>query len=240
MKKAFINWSSGKDAALALYYTQKNKTFEVTHLFTSINSVFNRVSMHGVRTELVELQAESIGIPLIKVTFPETPSMEDYETIMRSNLQYFIHKNCMNSIFGDIFLEDLREYREHQLDQLSFKTHFPLWKKDTLQLAKELISLGFKAIVVCVNDAYLGKEFVGRLFDESFLNDLPTEVDPCGENGEFHTFIFDGPLFKTPIAFETGTIVHRTYPKPKTVEEENLCSENIVNNGFYFFDLIPK
>ena len=94
--------------------------------------------------------------------------------------------------------------------------------------------------MVCVNDAYLGKEFVGRLFDESFLNDLPTEVDPCGENGEFHTFVYDGPLFKTPITFETGTIVHRTYPKPKTVEEENLCSENIVSNGFYFCDLIPK
>lgn len=235
-KNAYFNWSSGKDSALALYIAQQSNEFNIQYLFTSINGVFNRVSMHGVRTELVEQQAKKIGIPLIKMELPEMPSMEDYEKIMLEKLLFFKEKGIQDTLFGDIFLEDLRKYREDKLQTLGITAHFPLWKKDTKEMILDFLQLGFKTIVVCVNEQFLDQSFVGRVIDEQFLADLPPNVDPCGENGEFHTFIFDGPIFDEPVTFEIGEIVYKTYPKPKT---EDSCTETPNEYGFYFCDLIP-
>lgn len=236
--KALFNWSSGKDSTLALHYLLEQKTFKEIELFTSINKHFNRVSMHGIRTELVEKQAKSLGLNLNKLELPEMPSMEDYNQLMKEKLEHFTSNGFEYSIFGDIFLEDLRKYREEKLAEVGLKGVFPLWKKDTKELIQEFISLGYKTIVVCVNDSFLDKSFVGRIIDEQFIKDLPSNVDPCGENGEFHTFTFDGPIFKNPVDFEIGEIVYKTYPKPKTDDSEYNCSENIVDNGFYFCDLV--
>lgn len=235
-KNAYFNWSSGKDSALALYFALQSNEFNIQYLFTSINGAFNRVSMHGVRTELVEQQAKKIGIPLIKMELPEMPSMEDYEKIMLEKLLFFKEKGIQDTLFGDIFLEDLRKYREDKLHSLGITAHFPLWKKDTKEMILDFLQLGFKTIVVCVNEQFLDQSFVGRVIDEQFLADLPPNVDPCGENGEFHTFIFDGPIFDEPVTFEIGEIVYKTYPKPKT---EDRCTETPNEYGFYFCDLIP-
>lgn len=242
-KKAYFNWSSGKDSALALYYALQSNEFDIQYLFTSINSAFNRVSMHGVRAELVEQQAENIGIPLVKMELPEMPSMEDYERIMLKQVQFFTDKGINHTLFGDIFLEDLRKYREDKLKPLGIEAHFPLWKKDTKEMLLEFLKLGFKTIVVCVNEKFLDKSFVGRIIDEDFIKDLPENVDVCGENGEFHTFIFDGPIFNKPVEFEIGEIVHKKYEKPKNTTTSNTACDvdsDEPTYGFWFCDLIPK
>lgn len=234
-KKAIFNWSSGKDSALALYKTLKENKFEVTSLLTSINKEFQRISMHGVHVSLLEKQAESLGLPLIKMELPKEPSMEEYREIMSKTMSEIQQKGVTHSIFGDIFLEDLKKYREDQLQSIGMKGVFPLWKIDTQNLIKEFLDLGFRTIVTCVNETYLDKSFAGRIIDEDFLKDLPKNVDPCGENGEFHTFCFDGPIFKNPIEFEIGEIVKKTYPKPKT-DNDNEEGEYV----FWFCDLILK
>lgn len=234
-KKAIFNWSSGKDSALALYKTLKENKFEVTSLLTSINKEFQRISMHGVHVSLLEKQAESLGLPLIKMELPKEPSMEEYRNIMSKTMSEIRQNGVTHSIFGDIFLEDLKKYREDQLQSIGMKGVFPLWKIDTQNLIKEFLDLGFKTIVTCVNETYLDKSFAGRIIDEDFLKDLPKNVDPCGENGEFHTFCFDGSIFKNPIEFEIGEIVKKTYPKPKT-DNDNEEGEYV----FWFCDLILK
>jgi uncharacterized protein (TIGR00290 family) len=234
-KKAIFNWSSGKDSALALCKTLKENKFEVTSLLTSINKEFQRISMHGVHVSLLEKQAESLGLPLIKMELPKEPSMEEYRNIMSKTMSEIRQNGVTHSIFGDIFLEDLKKYREDQLQSIGMKGVFPLWKIDTINLIKEFLDLGFKTIVTCVNETYLDKSFAGRIIDEDFLKDLPKNVDPCGENGEFHTFCFDGPIFKNPIEFEIGEIVKKTYPKPKT-DNDNEEGEYV----FWFCDLILK
>lgn len=232
--KAIFNWSSGKDSALALYKILNSNRFEIVSLVTLINEEVRRVTMHGLREELVEKQSESIGLPLQKIMLPELPSMEEYNSIMSSVLNSFKEKGITHSVFGDIFLEDLRNYREEKLHEIGLKGVFPLWKRDTKDLIKEFISLGFKTIVICVNETYLDKSFVGRIIDEKFISDLPKNVDPCGENGEFHTFTFDGPIFKSPVLFQKGNIVRKTYPKPKTNENEEVEGEHVL----WFCDLI--
>lgn len=233
--KAIFNWSSGKDSALALYKTLQEDQFEITSLLTSINEEFQRISMHGVHVSLLEQQAESLGFPLIKMELPKEPSKEEYREIMNRIMSKIKSQGVTHSIFGDIFLEDLRKYREDQLESIGMKGVFPLWKIDTTELIHEFLELGFKTIVTCVNKTYLDKSFAGRIIDKDFIKDLPTNVDPCGENGEFHTFTFDGPIFKNPIQFEIGETVKKTYPKPKTDDNEE--------NGeyvFWFCDLISK
>ena len=233
--KAIFNWSSGKDSALALYKILKEDKFEVTSLLTSVNKEFQRISMHGVHVSLLEKQAESLGFPLIKMELPKEPSMKEYREIMAKTMDEIKSKGVTYSIFGDIFLEDLRKYREDQLQSIGMEGVFPLWKINTTELIHEFLDLGFKTIVTCVNETYLDKSFAGRVIDENFIKDLPENVDPCGENGEFHTFTFDGPIFKTPIPFEIGEVVKKTYPKPKSGENEE--------NGeyvFWFCDLIAK
>lgn len=231
--KAIFNWSSGKDSTLALYTILKEDQFEVTSLLTSINQEVQRISMHGVHVSLLEKQAESLGFSLIKMEIPAEPSMQDYTEIMTRTMNEIQSQGVTHSVFGDIFLEDLRQYREEQLQSIGMKAVFPLWKRNTADLIHEFLDLDFKTIVTCVNETYLDKSFAGRIIDKDFIKDLPENVDPCGENGEFHTFTFDGPIFKNPVQFEMGELVKKTYPKPK--------SDGDTEEGeyvFWFCDLI--
>lgn len=216
---ALFNWSGGKDSALALYHTLRNSQFEVKHLLTSVNSETNRISMHGVRLSLLQKQAESIGIPLSLLSLPGEVSMEEYDQLMADKMQGFLDAGISTSIFGDIFLEDLKQYREQKLAQVGLKGDFPLWQRNTKELVNEFISVGFKTMVVSVDGSKLDQSFVGRIIDESFLNDLPENVDPCGENGEFHSFVFEGPIFKKPIRFERGEVVGKEYKLSKETGE---------------------
>ncbi|MBO6494399.1 MAG: diphthine--ammonia ligase [Roseivirga sp.] len=216
---ALFNWSGGKDSALALYHTLRNSQFEVKHLLTSVNSETNRISMHGVRLSLLQKQAESIGIPLSLLSLPGEVSMEEYDQLMADKMQGFLDAGISTSIFGDIFLEDLKQYREQKLAQVGLKGGFPLWQRNTKELVNEFISLGFKTMVVSVDGSKLDQSFVGRIIDESFLNDLPENVDPCGENGEFHSFVFEGPIFKKPIGFERSEVVGKEYILSKETGE---------------------
>lgn len=243
-QKALFNWSSGKDSALALYKILQNPDFKIECLLTSVNKQYQRISMHGVRVDLLQSQAESIGIPLKIMEIPEMPTMEVYENVMTETLTELKNNGITHSIFGDIFLEDLRQYRENQLARIGFNGIFPIWKIPTQELIQEFISLGFKTIVVCVNEKYLDKSFVGRIIDQDFINDLPENVDVCGENGEFHTFTFDGPIFSQPIDFEIGEIVYRKYEKQANQNSSNdACDTNdetAFDFGFWYCDLIPK
>lgn len=233
--KALFNWSSGKDSALALYKILQENQYEVNTLLTSINKEFQRISMHGVHVLLLERQASLLDIPLTKMELPKEPSMEEYQEIMSATMAEIQAQGITHSIFGDIFLEDLRQYREKQLNTIGMQAVFPLWKQNTSDLIQEFLQLGFKTIVTCVNGTYLDKSFAGRIIDQQFLDDLPENVDPCGENGEFHTFTFDGPIFKSPVQFEIGETVKKTYPKPKTNPEDH--DEEYI---FWFCDLIPQ
>lgn len=242
--KALFNWSSGKDSALALYKIQQNPDYKIDYLLTSVNQQFQRISMHGIRVELLEAQAKSIGLPLKIMQIPEMPTMEVYENVMIETLTELKNQGITKSVFGDIFLEDLRKYRENQLSRLGFEGVFPLWNVPTKELIQEFLSLGFKTIVVCVNERYLDQSFVGRVIDSDFINDLPENVDVCGENGEFHTFTFDGPIFSERIDFEIGEIVYRKYEKPKDQNTSNTGCDtdagDVFDYGFWYCDLIPK
>jgi len=229
LKKAVFNWSGGKDSALCLYKVLQQKEYEVVALLTSVSESQRRVSMHGFKIELLFEQAESIGIPLHIMYVPDNPSMEDYEKAMNTALQPILDMGIEYSIFGDIFLEDLRQYREDKLALVNLKGVFPLWNIDTTVLINEFIELGFKTITTCINEQVLTKEFVGREIDANFVNELPENVDPCGENGEFHTFVFDGPIFKKEIKIQTGEVVRKTYPSP---------NKNEADFGFWYCDII--
>lgn len=235
-EKIIFNWSGGKDSALCLYKIIQQKQYAILCLLTSVSEPYQRVSMHGVRLDVLEAQTKSIGLPLYKMFIPEMPSMEVYEELMMSTLGSLKAQGATASLFGDIFLEDLRAYREHQLSKIGLKGVFPLWKIDTKELVREFIDLGFKAITTCVNDNYLDKSFVGRIIDYDFINDLPANVDPCGENGEFHSFVFDGPIFKTPVSYIKGELVYKKYNAPKQSEDDN--KESPFENGFWYCDLL--
>ena len=237
--KSFFNWSGGKDSSLALYHLLNDKRYSVEKLLTNISGVYQRVSMHGVREALIQQQAAAIEIPLQTLILSHEPSMAEYESCMMKIMNELRQQNFTHSIFGDIFLEDLKEYRETQLAKVEITAVFPLWKRDTTKLIHEFIELGFKTIVVCVNEKYLDKSFCGRIIDESFIAALPANVDVCGENGEFHTFVFDGPIFKQPVSFTKGEIIHRKYTAPKNQTDN--CFQPVVDEdyGFYFCDLLP-
>jgi len=214
-----LTWSGGKDSALALYYL-KNGHYHIRSLLTTITKDYNRISMHGVRSILLDNQSESLGLPIEKVFISKNSSNEEYENQMREKLLFYQHQGVSSVAFGDLFLEDIRKYREQNLSKVSMKGIFPLWKKNTHELAREFIELGFKAVIICIDSQNLDKKFAGRYFDRQFLSDLSANVDPCGENGEFHSFVFDGPIFKKPISFTIGDIVLR-------------------EKRFYFCDLLP-
>lgn len=224
----YFNWSSGKDSSMALYKLLQDKNVKLDYLLTTISEKYQRVSMHGLRRDLLEAQIKEIGIPFKIVELPDLSSNEEYEEVMRAACEFMLSKHIYCAAFGDIFLEDLRAFREAQLHKVGISALFPLWKKDTKTLAKTFELDGFKAIVVSVNADLLGKEFVGRYFDAQFLADLPPHVDPCGENGEFHTFCFDGPIFKNPVQFEIGEKVLKSYKHGK------------LETAFWYCDLLPS
>lgn len=241
MNKAYLNWSSGKDSALALYYAGKQNEFRVEKLLTTINKDLDRVTMHGVRNKLLFKQAENLGLPLQVAELSAETSMEDYNLKMKEATNSLIAEGYRYSVFGDIFLEDLKKYREEQLDAVGIRAVFPLWKKDTKKLITDFIDLGFKAIVVCTNSKYLDDSFCGRIIDHDFVKDLPENVDPCGENGEFHTFVFDGPVFNAPVKFEVGEKVNRSYQASKKADDN--CFQDDADSWdteFCFCDLLPK
>jgi uncharacterized protein (TIGR00290 family) len=207
--KVILSWSGGKDAALALHELQRGEQYEVFALLTVVTEEYDRISMHGVRRTLLERQADSLGLPLDTIFISTSASNEGYEHAMREILERYLTLGVSSVAFGDIFLEDVRNYRQHNLARVGMKAVFPLWQKDTRTLAQTFIDLGFEAVVTCVDSNMLDGSFVGRDFDERFLSDLPVHVDPCGENGEFHTFVYAGPIFTDSIPVEKGEVVLR-------------------------------
>ena len=209
MFKAILSWSSGKDSAMALHRVLRSKDFEIVCLLTTITDRFHRVSMHGVREELLDAQAQSVGYPIEKVMIPYPCPNQVYEEKMSNFLSGWKSKGVRHVIFGDLFLEDIRRYREQKLSQIDMTPVFPLWKEDTGELAREMLKVGFRAVVTCVDPKKMAPKFAGHLFDETFLRNIPPDVDPCGENGEFHTFVYDGPIFNQPISVKVGETVTR-------------------------------
>jgi len=219
-ERAVLAWSGGKDSALALHEIRKAGSPEVHALLTTVSNDYDRISMHGVRRVLLERQVESLGFPLDIVPVPRFGSNEEYDRMMRHALAGYLRKGISSVVFGDIFLEDVRKHREENLSRIGMQGVFPLWKKDTGKLAREFIDRGFKAVVTCIDGEALDGSLAGREFDEGFLAELPARVDPCGENGEFHTFVYDGPMFRHRILYEKGETVLR-------------------DRRFHFCDLIP-
>ena len=205
-EKAVVSWSGGKDCALALHDVQQE--FDIVALVTTVTEGYDRISMHGVRAILLERQARSLKCELRKVVISQVCSNDEYETKMRAALDEYRQGGVSSVICGDLFLEDVRRYREERLLQ-GLRGVFPLWKQDTAQLAQRFIALGFQAILCCVDTTVLDESFAGRRFDQQLLDDLPPGVDPCGENGEFHTFVFDGPNMAEPIECGLGERVLR-------------------------------
>ncbi len=202
-------WSGGKDSAMALHTILQRDDIQVTALLTTVTEGYERISMHGVRRELLERQAQSIGLPLHEVRIPPQCVNPIYEARMEEALRVHYNRGVRKVAFGDIFLEDLRVYREKNLARIGMTALFPIWKRDTRELIRLFHAQRFRAIAVCVDPKVLDRRFAGRELDESFFPDLPPGVDPCGENGEFHTFVFDGPIFRSPIPVRTGDVVDR-------------------------------
>jgi uncharacterized protein (TIGR00290 family) len=218
--KAWLAWSSGKDSAWALHVIRQSGEFEVLALLTTVNQTYSRVAMHAVRESLVEMQAAAAGLPLVKVPIPSPCTNEIYEQAMGEAMTRARAEGVRHVVFGDLFLEDIRAYREKQLADCGMTPVFPLWGRNTRQLAEEMIAHGLSAYLTCVDPRKLDRSFAGRRFDAEFLNVLPSSVDPCGENGEFHTFANDGPMFKHAVPVTAGEIVER--------------------DGFVFVDFLPS
>lgn len=219
-EKILFTWSGGKDSAMALHEILKGAAYEISSLLTTVTEDYERVSIHGVRRALLEEQAASLGLPLEEVFIPKNTSDGEYEARMGEVLEKYRASGVSAAAFGDIFLEDLRRYRENNLSRIGMKAIFPLWKRDSAELARAFIRLGFKAVITCVDSHALDRTFAGRIFNEGFLSEIPPSVDPCGENGEFHSFVYDGPLFRKEISFTRGEVVLR-------------------ENRFWYCDLIP-
>ena len=240
MKKAYLNWSSGKDSALALYRILQQKEYKIETLLTNVNKDFSRVSMHGLHESILDAQSESLNIPLQKLYFPAEVTMDIYNEKMYKTVSGLKSQGFDFAVFGDIFLEDLKSYRDSKLSEVDVQGVYPLWNQNSQDLIHEFLGLGFKAITVCVNASLLGEEFVGRIIDEQFLKDLPTDVDVCGENGEFHTFVFDGPIFSKPIDFKVGEKVLRSYTLHDKNEDNCYQASDDIKNydtSFWYVDL---
>jgi uncharacterized protein (TIGR00290 family) len=219
-KRAWLSWSSGKDSAWSLEVIRRQGEFDVQALLTTVNAEFRRVAMHAVRESLLQAQAESTGLPLVTVPIPYPCPNGAYEQAMAASMQRARDEGVTHMIFGDLYLEDIRRYREEKLAGTGITPVFPLWGLDTRQLANEMVEGGLRALLTCVDPGKLDASFAGRLFDADLLADLPEGIDPCGENGEFHTFAFEGPMFRAPIAVERGIVVER--------------------DGFVFADALPR
>lgn len=215
-----VSWSGGKDSCVALYEIQRAQTHRVAALLTTLTRDYDRICMHGVRRALLERQAASLGLPLHQVLISKGATNDEYETKMAEAFRAYRENGVDSVIFGDLFLEDIRAYREQFLARHNMHGLFPVWQRNTANFIREFIELGFKAIVICVDPKALDESFAGRIIDDEFLASLPANVDPCGENGEFHTFVFDGPNFARPVEFSVGETVSR--------------------DGFWFCDLLPE
>jgi uncharacterized protein (TIGR00290 family) len=236
MKSCIFNWSGGKDSSLALYHCLQNPEIDIKYLVTTINDAVDRISMHGVRTELLIKQAESIGIPLYQIRLPEMPGMAEYDETMRFHLTKFREEGITHSIFGDIFLEDLKAYRDARLAEIGMTGIYPLWKRGTHEIIDEFIHLGFGTVIACTQ-AHLG-HLAGQEINRDFIASLPPDVNVCGENGEFHTFAFKGPIFSKPIAYKTGKKVFKEYKSPKNTAD-TCTSTSQQMDGFWYCDLLP-
>ena len=204
-----MSWSSGKDSAWALHVLRQESGLEVVGLMTTVNQLYRRISIHAVRLELLQHQAEAIGLSLHIIDLPSPCANSQYEAAMEKFIAKAKEQGIECMAFGDLFLEDIREYREAKLSGTGISPLFPIWQTRTDKLAKEMISSGLRAVVTCIDPRYLDASFAGREFNEQFLEDLPATVDPCGERGEFHTFAFDGPMFRKPVPIEVGEVVRR-------------------------------
>jgi uncharacterized protein (TIGR00290 family) len=220
MKKVLLSWSGGKDSVLALHVLQRAGAYEILALLTTVTEEYDRVSMHGVRRKLIERQAASVGLPLEIVFIPKEITNEEYGAKMRAVLEKYLAAGVSAVVFGDIFLEDVRRYREDNLAKIGMEGIFPLWDRDTAEVAHTFIDLGFQAVTTCVDSQALDKKFIGRILDKQFLSELPSTVDPCGENGEFHSFVYDGPILQEQVLHTKGEIV-------------------LGDGRFYYCDLIP-
>lgn len=229
--KIVLNWSSGKDAAYTYYVLQQSNEYEVSCLLTTINKEREKVVMHGVREELLDAQANAIGIPLKKIYLQASPTDDLYKKAMQDAAAELKQEGIVASAFGDIHLADLKKYREEQLAGAGIKGVFPIWQRDTREIVQMVEQVGIEAVVVCVNGQHLGREFLGRKVDASFLADLPDGVDPCGEYGEFHTFVCNAPYFSAPVRYEKGETVHQTY--------SSSGDDKSWDSSFYFLDLLP-
>jgi uncharacterized protein (TIGR00290 family) len=207
--KVIVSWSSGKDSALTLNALHRSPEYEVVGLLTTMVNADRSVSMHGVPERLLDQQAASLGLPLVKVLIEPNAPNEHYEAQMRMALGGFKDSGVSHVAIGDIYLQDLRRYREEKLALMDMHGVFPLWKKDTHELARAFLEQGLKAVVTCVDTQLLDGRFAGRFYDQAFLDELPREADPCGENGEFHSFVFGGPGFRQEVAFSIGKMMMR-------------------------------
>jgi len=208
-KKTLLSWSSGKDSAWTLHVLRQRSDVEVVGLMTTVNQLYQRIAIHAVRLELLERQAESVGLPLHIINLPYPCTNSQYEQAMEEFVRESRQQGIEGMAFGDLFLADIKEYREAKLSGTGITPSFPLWQTPTDELAKEMISSGLRAVVTCVDPQQLPASFAGREFTEQFVIDLPVQVDPCGERGEFHTFAFDGPMFDSPVDIEVGEIAKR-------------------------------
>lgn len=217
-RRVLLSWSSGKDSAWTLHVLQQQPDVEIVGLLTTLNAEAGRVTMHAVRNDILRAQAESVGIPLWPVMLPQPCPNEEYEQHMGAAMQRAEEEGVTHVAFGDLFLEDVRDYRIKNFEHSRLEPIFPIWQEPTHELAREMIDAGIEAYVTCVDPKQLDSAFAGRQFDYRFLDELPAGVDPCGENGEFHTCVVDGPMYKDPIRVSPGEIVER--------------------DGFFFADLV--
>ncbi len=221
-----FSWSGGKDSTLALHDILTSKLYDVKYLLSTINEHHNRVSMHGLRLELLKQQANSIGIPLEIVFVPDNTNNQIYEDRMSEKLLSFKNEDINTIAFGDIHLEDVKKYRKNNLEKIGMNAIFPIWERDTKQLFESFVNLGYQAITICIDNSCLDEKFAGRHLNKQFLSDLPNTIDVCGENGEFHSFVYDGPIFKNRINIKTGDKIVKEY-------------DGTHENSFTFCDLLP-
>lgn len=219
MKKAYFNWSSGKDSAFALYKAMKSETYDVQNLFTIIKKQGSKIAMHEIGIDLLKQQANTIGIPLTVLEFDLAASPGEYEKSIKTQMEKFKREQINTALFGDLYLQDLRNRRIENCKQQGIQAEFPLWNSKPDELLREFISLGFKSIVTCVDGSVLDESFVGRVIDEAFLRDLPSGIDICGENGEYHSFVFDGPIFHKPVKFEIIKRYYVDYPNETNTQQ---------------------
>lgn len=219
MEEILMSWSGGKDSCLALYEIQRARLYRVAALLTTVTRDFDRISMHGVRRVLLEQQAASLDLPLHEVFISKDATNHEYEAKMAEAFRLYRDRNIARVVFGDLFLEEIRAYRDQFLARHDMRGLYPVWRRNTTEFIREFIGLGFKAVATCVDGKVLDSSFAGMMIDENFISTLPSHVDPCGENGEFHTFVFDGPNFKEPVRFSVG--------------------EKVARDSFWFCDLVP-